>query len=72
VLAMAHTLRNRLLLSLGYGAGLRAGEIVRFTGNGNRVHPVAVTLSIQTAPQLIGQLWRRLPWSGGGRETRWS
>jgi integrase/recombinase XerD len=29
VLAMAHTLRNRLLLSLGYGAGLRAGEIVR-------------------------------------------
>jgi hypothetical protein len=43
-----------------------------FTGNGNRVHPVAVTLSIQTAPLLIGQLWRRLPWRGGGRETRWS
>ena len=29
LLAMADTLRNRLLLSLGYGAGLRAGEIVR-------------------------------------------
>jgi integrase/recombinase XerD len=29
VLAMAHTLRNRLLLSLGYGTGLRGGEIVR-------------------------------------------
>jgi integrase/recombinase XerD len=29
MLAMAHTLRNRLLLSLGYGTGLRAGEIVR-------------------------------------------
>ena len=29
LLAMAHTLRNRLLLSLGYGAGLRAGEIMR-------------------------------------------
>ena len=28
-LAMAGTLRNRLLLSLGYGAGLRAGEVVR-------------------------------------------
>ena len=26
LLAMAGTLRNRLLLSLGYGAGLRAGE----------------------------------------------
>lgn len=29
LLAMADTLRNRLLLSLGYGAGLRAGEVVR-------------------------------------------
>jgi site-specific recombinase XerD len=29
LLAMAHTLRNRLLLSLGYGAGLRAGEVLR-------------------------------------------
>ena len=29
LLAMAGTLRNRLLLSLGYGAGLRAGEVVR-------------------------------------------
>lgn len=29
LLTMADTLRNRLLLSLGYGAGLRAGEIVR-------------------------------------------
>jgi integrase/recombinase XerD len=29
LLATADTLRNRLLLSLGYGAGLRAGEIVR-------------------------------------------
>ena len=26
---MAGTLRYRLLLSLGYGAGLRAGEVVR-------------------------------------------
>jgi integrase/recombinase XerD len=29
LLACTHTLRNRLLLSLGYGAGLRAGEVVR-------------------------------------------
>jgi integrase/recombinase XerD len=29
LLAMADTLRNRLLLSLGYGAGLRAGEVLR-------------------------------------------
>jgi site-specific recombinase XerD len=29
LLAMTDTIRNRLLLSLGYGAGLRAGEVVR-------------------------------------------
>ena len=29
LLAMADTIRNRLLLSLGYGAGLRAGEVLR-------------------------------------------
>ena len=29
LLAMTDTLRNRLLLSLGYGAGLRAGEVSR-------------------------------------------
>lgn len=29
LLAMTDTLRNRLLLSLGYGAGLRAGEVLR-------------------------------------------
>ena len=29
LLAMAGCLRDRLLLSLGYGAGLRAGEVVR-------------------------------------------
>jgi integrase/recombinase XerD len=29
LLAMSDNVRNRLLLSLGYGAGLRAGEVVR-------------------------------------------
>jgi site-specific recombinase XerD len=29
LLAMTDTIRNRLLLSLGYGAGLRAGEVLR-------------------------------------------
>lgn len=29
LLAMADTIRNRLLLGLGYGAGLRAGEVLR-------------------------------------------
>ena len=29
LLAMAGCLRDRLLLSLGYGAGLRAGEVIR-------------------------------------------
>ena len=29
LLAMAGCLRDRLLLSLGYGAGLRAGEVTR-------------------------------------------
>lgn len=29
LLAMSDTIRNRLLLSLGYGAGLRAGEVLR-------------------------------------------
>ena len=29
LLAMTNTVRNRLLLSIGYGAGLRAGEVVR-------------------------------------------
>ena len=36
LLAMADTLRNRLLLSLGYGAGLRAGEVVRLKVKHNR------------------------------------
>src|SRR5258708_4633249 len=29
LLAMTDSVRNRLLLSIGYGAGLRAGEVVR-------------------------------------------
>src|SRR5271156_1691661 len=52
LLAMAGCLRDRLLLSLGYGAGLRAGEVPSRPGE---FHPESLTGRVEDWRACLGR-----------------
>src|SRR5229473_3380609 len=71
LLAVASSLKVRILLSLGYGCGLRAGEVVRLKVKGRKDRHVMLS------PQTLGLLrewWKARPtrWDAGvPLEERW-
>jgi integrase len=68
LLAIASSLKARVLLSLGYGCGLRAGEVVRLTLLAPDIveaildgrQPVEMTLAVLMRPFPVGWVTQRL------------